>query len=112
MELLDMSQIYSDIGKSVKRQRKAHHLTQEKLADKLGITPQYLSRIERGVVHPSLELLYHMASILDSPVYALLPSSLSPQRSFLSEDISYRMNHCTDQQKFLVVNFVSWVLSQ
>lgn len=112
MESLDMQQIYCEIGKSVKSQRKARRMTQEALAAQLDITSQYLSRIERGVVRPSLELLYNLASVLDIPIYTLLPSSLAPQRGFLSEDISYRMNHCTDQQKFLVVSFVSWVLSQ
>lgn len=112
MEPLDMQQIYCGIGKAVKAQRKTRRMTQETLAAQLDITSQYLSRIERGVVRPSLELLYHMAVVLDIPIYTLLPSSLAPQRGFLSEDISYRMNHCTDQQKFLVVSFVSWVLSQ
>lgn len=112
MESLDMQQIYCEIGKSIKGQRKARRMTQETLAAQLDITSQYLSRIERGVVRPSLELLYNLASVLDIPIYTLLPSSLAPQRGFLSEDISYRMNHCTDQQKFLVVSFVSWVLSQ
>lgn len=58
MESLDMQQIYCEIGKSIKGQRKARRMTQETLAAQLDITSQYLSRIERGVVRPSLELLY------------------------------------------------------
>jgi len=36
------------IGERIKSQRKQFHLTQEKLSDALGITPNYLGEIERG----------------------------------------------------------------
>lgn len=74
MESLDMQQIYCEIGKSVKGQRKARRMTQEALAAQLDITSQYLSRIERGVVRPSLELLYNMASVLDTPAINIVIS--------------------------------------
>lgn len=112
MESRDMTQIYKALGKAIRQQRKKHRLTQEALADRIGITPQYLSRIERGVVRPSLELIYDFSDILECSIYLLLPPSLEPQRGFLSEDISYRMNHCTENQKMLMLSFASWVLSQ
>lgn len=112
MESLDMPQIYRELGKAIKRQRKIRKLTQETLADRVGITPQYLSRIECGVVRPTLDLIYEISRVLECSVYVLLPSSLEPQRGFLSEDISYRMNHCTEHQKMLLLSFASWVLSQ
>ena len=36
------------IGNYITKKRKEKNLTQEKLADEVGITPQYLSRIENG----------------------------------------------------------------
>lgn len=38
---------YKKIGAKIVFYRKLKSMTQEKLADEVGITPQYLSRIER-----------------------------------------------------------------
>ena len=39
---------YKKIGAKIVFYRKLKSMTQEKLADEVGITPQYLSRIENG----------------------------------------------------------------
>lgn len=50
--------------KNLKRARKEAGLTQEKLASKVGITGNHLSRIERGKADPSFETLKALARIL------------------------------------------------
>lgn len=44
------------IGARIRAKRKALNLTQENLAEKLDISTEHLSRIERGSVKPSLTL--------------------------------------------------------
>ncbi len=44
-------------GKNLKHFRKLHNLTQEELAEKLGIIPTHLSRIENGKSFVTAELL-------------------------------------------------------
>lgn len=45
--------------------REQHHISQRDLADALGISPQYLSDIERGARQaPSDDLLVHLADVL------------------------------------------------
>lgn len=53
-----MQDIYISIGQNIRRRRKEKHLTQESLAANVETSAQYISRIERGQVCPSLEFLY------------------------------------------------------
>ena len=52
-----MANIKVIFGKNIKYYRKKQHLTQEKLAEKLGITTKHLSTIENGVNFVSADLL-------------------------------------------------------
>lgn len=49
------------LGKKIRELRKGQKHTQETFADMLGITPQYLSRIERDKAEPSVTLLNKVA---------------------------------------------------
>ena len=72
-----MQDIYMSIGQSIRRRRKEKHLTQESLATNVETSAQYISRIERGQVCPSLEFLYRLSAALECPPLhpALLPVS-------------------------------------
>lgn len=56
-----MENIYLEIGKRIREQRKAGGLTQEKLAERLNTTMQYISRLERAENKVSIEYLYRIA---------------------------------------------------
>lgn len=63
-----MQDIYISIGQNIRRRRKEKHLTQESLAANVETSAQYISRIERGQVCPSLEFLYRLYVNEESPV--------------------------------------------
>ncbi|MCM2674915.1 helix-turn-helix transcriptional regulator [Alkalicoccobacillus plakortidis] len=46
---------------SIKELRKQHHLSQEALAQKLGVSRQTIISIEKGKYHPSLPLAIQIA---------------------------------------------------
>ena len=46
-----MSIDYKIIGKRIKERRKICQITQETLAEKLGVSVGYISQIERGIAH-------------------------------------------------------------
>lgn len=60
------------IGENIRRFRKKNDLTQEALADRLGVTYQSVSRWEKGTTYPDLELLPAIASLLEVTVDELL----------------------------------------
>ena len=55
----------STIGKIIQSLRKEKHLTQEELAEKIDISPNYLSKVERGLCTLNTESFLKMAQVLD-----------------------------------------------
>lgn len=60
------------IGENIKSLRKSKEITQEELAEMLGVSCQSVSRWESGVCYPDMELLPVIAKIFDSSVDSLL----------------------------------------
>lgn len=62
-----------ELGKTIQKLRKEKGLTQEKLAEKLGVTLTYMGYMEIGYRVPNLKMLYKIATILDVKVRDLIP---------------------------------------
>ena len=60
------------IGGNIRAYRKKHDLTQEELAERLGVTYQSVSRWENGATYPDLELLPAIAQALSVTADELL----------------------------------------
>lgn len=60
-----MKDLRRKLGARLKEIRKARGLTQESLAEKVDLTPQYLSRLEAGHQSPSVETVARLAEALD-----------------------------------------------
>lgn len=60
------------IGENIRNFRKKNDLTQEALADRLGVTYQSISRWENGTTYPDLELIPAIAEVLEVTVDELL----------------------------------------
>jgi transcriptional regulator with XRE-family HTH domain len=61
------------LGKNIKRARKKTQLSQDQLAEKVGVHVSYISRIERGVVNPSIEVIGNIAKALKVKSSDILP---------------------------------------
>lgn len=53
------------LGLRIREFRERRNLTQDKLAEKIGIDPKHLSRIENGRNYPSLDTLEKLVTSLD-----------------------------------------------
>lgn len=60
------------VGKNIRYYRKKRGLTQEELAEKLGITASYLSYMELHERRITIEVLQQIAEILDISIVKLL----------------------------------------
>ncbi len=60
----DKKQINVEIGERIKKAREQIKMTQEKLAEKVNVSPQYISDLERGVVGVSIPTLKCICIVL------------------------------------------------
>ena len=65
------------VGRAIAKQRIRSGLTQEEVAERLGIGNEAVSRIERGIVVPNIERLVEFANIFDCEVADLLTEASS-----------------------------------
>lgn len=70
-------------GHRVKELRATQGVTQEELADRVGIFRTYMSRIETGIANPTLTMIHALADALKVPVVALFdaPASVPAPRT-------------------------------
>jgi transcriptional regulator with XRE-family HTH domain len=59
------------LGKRIQELRKDRNLSQERLAERCGMTTNYIGKIERGEAQPTLEALFSIANALKSNLSAL-----------------------------------------
>ncbi|MBD9574804.1 helix-turn-helix transcriptional regulator [Pseudomonas sp. PDM23] len=62
-------------GQAIAKQRKRVGMTQEKVAELLGLGNEAVSRIERGLVRPNLERLIQFSAIFECDLAELLTES-------------------------------------
>ena len=70
-EGLPMSQLKINFGKRLQALRLDAEMTQEELADEIGVTVESISNIERGIFGPKFDNLEKIADVLSIPVKEL-----------------------------------------
>jgi transcriptional regulator with XRE-family HTH domain len=64
------------VGRNAARLRKERGLTQEQLAERSGLSQQYLSGLEQGRRNPTIMTIYELATALDVSHLELLRPEL------------------------------------
>lgn len=79
-KMYDNSERYRDLGCAISYYRKRKGLTQEQLADRIGISRQHMGAIEAPnmVRAISMDVLFNVATALDIEPYVLL--KFSPEK--------------------------------
>ena len=73
------------LGLRVKEFRKQKKLTQEKLAEIIGVDNGYISKLEVGQNFPSITTLEKIADVLDVELYELFRYTNSKSKDFKEE---------------------------
>lgn len=66
----------ASFGKAVRAARQRAQLTPEQVAQALGLPPLAYSRLERGLLLPSVERLVRLSQLLGTPTDVLLGNAL------------------------------------
>lgn len=59
-------------GERLRDRRKALGLTQAQLAEQTGITPAYISAVERGGANPTLDIMVKLAQAVGEEVWDMI----------------------------------------
>lgn len=63
-----MSDIKKSFGKRLRKLRRNSDITQEELAEKIGMSSNFISQLERGINAPSFDVLAKLAEVFQVPV--------------------------------------------
>lgn len=97
------------VGASIAARRRARGLTQSQVTELMGIEKETLSRIENGVISPTLARLKQIADILDCPVSDLF-KSYPLTDSDHADTITQLIRELSSDDRALVVHFVAEVV--
>ncbi len=87
------------LGGQIKRIRKEKGLTQEKLSETVGITPNYLGEIERGVKTPCADVLARLAEALDVSVDYLLRNGVESGKNYIYDELTKKLEGLTPKHR-------------
>lgn len=90
---------YQTIGRRLQEKRKAQGLTQEVLAEQVGITVVYLSKVENGRVRPTLELLDCLCDKLNLNLATLLAGVQIQEDGYANERVVALFRSCSSDIK-------------
>lgn len=88
---------YFKIGQRIRKYRKAYGLSQEQLAEQIGISVTHMSHIETGNTKLSLPVFVDIARALEVHTDDLLCESLSERKTSLNE-LADVLDSCTTLQ--------------
>lgn len=97
--------IQKAIGKRIQELRKAQGLTQEQLAERINISPHYLSALERGVYNIKLDLLTDIMNTLNCSADEVFCDVVNKSFKVKSSQISEKLKALpiNEQRKILEV---------
>ena len=84
-----------DLGQRIQKLRKERKITQEQLAEIVGIDPKNISRIEKGNNYPTAENLTSIANALGVEIYELFVFNDIPVARMKEEIINSLINEKT-----------------
>lgn len=100
-----MNQSTSALGNAVRAKRKSKNLSQEALAEKLGVCKRTIIDIEKNTGNPKFELLCMLVRELDLPLYQLfypdVVDNLEMKNVLLNE-----VSDCSDYELKVILSVV------
>ena len=65
-----MPNVKSTIGKRIHRLRRSKDMTQQHLAEQIGVNASYIGPLEKGLKCPSISVLERLSEVLEQPIFS------------------------------------------
>ena len=98
-----MSLNYHVIGQRIRNYRQQRNLSQNSVAEKIDKSATYISYIEGGIKHPSLETLVDLANLLGVTTDLLFGENLEHTRLVREMEYQLILHDCNDQERRFLV---------
>lgn len=100
-----MNQLVSALGEAVRSTRKSKNLSQEALAEKIGVCKRTIIDIEKNTGNPKFEILCMLVRELDLPLYQVfypeMPESLETKNMLIQE-----VSNCSEYEMKVILSVV------
>lgn len=100
-----MNQSVSALGNVVRVTRKSKNLSQEALAEKLGVCKRTIMDIEKNTGNPKFELLCMLVRELDLPLYEVFYPELS-NNAEMKNLLMKELSDCSDYEMKVILSVV------
>lgn len=94
------------IGARIKEARIASAMTQELLAEKVGVNTTYISDIERGAKFPSLNLYIKIVDALGVSSDYILRGEIEAGKNCVYDEITKKLENLTPKQRLGVADLI------
>ena len=95
---------YKAIGKRIKIARIKADLTQERLAERVNVSPSHMSNIETGTTRVSLTAIVAIANALSVTMDDLICDSLIQSRVQFEKDIADILEDCSEYEVRMIAD--------
>lgn len=97
---------YYEIGQRIRKVRKAKRLSQETLAEKIGISTTHMSHIETANTKLSLPVFVAIAETLEVSADLLLYDDPQENTGAVSKEIAAVLDRCTSKEARVIAEIV------
>lgn len=98
------------LGERIKAYRIKQGLTQERLAEKVGVNETYISRVETGSAKPSLKLLFNLSVALETTMDNLIIDSKLKEDNPIDQSIEEMLLMCNETEKIMIKGLIATVI--
>lgn len=102
-----MYNLNEEIGKRIVSLRKAHHMTQEQLAEVLNISIKHCSCVERGTSSMSLDLFIEMCDVLDTSLDYLIRGRTDQVLNLIPQTFLDSFRNADDEELAILREYAS-----
>lgn len=100
---------YYRMGQRIRKYRKACELSQEQLAEKIGISVTHMSHIETGNTKMSLAVAADIANALSVHLDALLYDRPRVNRTDIVVEVIEVLESCSEKELFIILDNVKYL---
>lgn len=101
-----MNQLVSALGEAVRSTRKSKNLSQEALAEKIGVCKRTIIDIEKNTGNPKFEILCMLVRELDLPLYKVFYPEMSEENLEVKNMLLQELDGCSEYEMKIILSMV------